>query len=143
MPVSLYFPTKAAPSQTITLRAGMAQITRKERRPIGRTTEFAASGRDYVRKISANIEELWPIDVFYLPTNDIPPTYQGKSALVSFIENTLDFNMQTCEIEDPEGFTIVARYLRGLETLREGGGVGETESTKDQWFGTLTFRKTI
>lgn len=142
MPVFLYFPTKVAPTTTITLRASNVSFTRKENRPVGQTMEIAASGREYVRKISSNQTDTWPMDIQLLPSAD-EGSNQGKDSLQAFIQTTLDYMMNTCEVEDPEGNLITARYVRGLESLREEGGAGQTRTRAEQWSGTIIWRKTL
>ena len=146
MPVTLYFPTKAAPTATVTLSASVASITRKERAAVGQAVQLAASGKEYVRKITSNENEVWPMELVYLPTDDLTTgslITDGKTTLENFILTTLDSMMNTCEVEDPDGNIRTMRYMRGLSTLREGGGQGNTQRTKDQWFGTITWRKVL
>lgn len=143
MPITLYFPTKAAPTSTVVLRAGVAKITRKQESPVGQSLEVAASGREYPRATTTNRQEIWPIDLEYLPTDDEPVTYHGKNTLHSFISLTLNNIMNPCEVEDDLGNTIIARYIRGIESLREGGARQGDANTATQWFGTITFRKVL
>ena len=136
MAILLRHPTAGGPTTTVTLNPAACTIARKSRMPI-QQIEIAVSGREWVRELSTNIEEIWELDIIQLAEAD-DVTYVGDdgwTTLRSFIETTLDYHANTFDLTDDDGVTLSCRYLRGLQQI--------TEVRKGRYAGTLVFRKTL
>ena len=142
MAILLYYPTKASPTTTITLNPALCSITRTEESPIGQVMEIAGSGREYVRSITANVVEFWYLDIMDMHEADAG-SFEGITSLRAFIRSTLVYMENTFELEDDDGDTLVVRYISGLASLVEGGGLQRPQSRASKFSGTLLFRKTL
>ena len=139
---ALYFPNKTTTTVSVALNPTSAEITRKEDSPVGQSIEIAASGRDYARATSTNVQEVWYMDVKELQETDATP-FDSWTTLKSFIQLTLNYMMNTFELEDTDGDLLLARYVRGLPSIIESGGQRNPRGRRYHFSGTLVFRKVL
>ena len=135
-------PTAGAPTASLQFRESLVSITRKRPTPI-QQIEVAVSGKEFVRTLSANIEEIWEIDFSLLHEAD-DGTANGFTALKGFITSTstgASHSENTFEVTDADGDTLVGRYIRGIENFEEGGIRQRGKATR--FNGSIVFRKTI
>ena len=135
------FPTAALPTASVVFRPSLVSITRKRAFPV-QQMEIAVSGKEWIRELNTNVEEIWEIDFLHLHETD-SGIYNGFTALDAFIRTTINFSQFTFEITDADFDTLIVRYMRGLETFEEGGGRGRPDARTKQYFGTLVCRKTL
>lgn len=135
------YPTAAAPTTELTFNPALVSVTRTRPMPI-QVMEVAVSGVEYVQQLSSNIEEIWEVDFDELH-QATSGSYAGFDALKSFIQTTVGYMLNTFEVTDADGDSIICRYMRGLADMIEGGGRSRPQSRASQYSGPVLVRKTL
>lgn len=140
-PVRFDFPTASAPTASLVFNPTLVTVIRPRPMPI-QQIELAVSGRAYRRQLHTNIEELWEISFDDLHEAD-SGGLSGYDSLRAFILNTAESMLNTFEVTDSDGDSMIGFYLRGLETFVEGGTIDRPQGILGQWSGTIVFRKDL
>lgn len=120
MAILLRYPNAAAPTDTATFNEVFMVVQPPNSRPY-QVQVAAMSGRLYTIEESPNREQIVRMTLSALH-EQAESGFDGMIRLRNFLETTLSYSLENCDLTDADGETWTVQYLSGIENIREDGG---------------------